>query len=206
MKTRILICRHGNTFDKGDLVTRVGSRTDLQLSSSGIEQSKLLSKELSPFKSGFNFKLAFCSSLLRTKETGMYILSQGHKAKTLTILPFLKEIDYGPDENKSEQEVVNRIGRNALDLWDKKALPPNGWILNPHKIIQSWKLFFNDTSNDGGDILVVTSNGIARFIYEAVHMVETDVVRKLNTASFGVVEIKNNISTLKSWNINKLSK
>ena len=51
MKTRILICRHGNTFDKGELVTRVGSRTDLKLSSSGIDQSKLLSKELSPFKS-----------------------------------------------------------------------------------------------------------------------------------------------------------
>ena len=33
---RVIICRHGNTFDKGDLVRRVGARTDLALSKSGI--------------------------------------------------------------------------------------------------------------------------------------------------------------------------
>ena len=28
--TRLLIARHGNTFDKGDVLLRVGKRTDLQ--------------------------------------------------------------------------------------------------------------------------------------------------------------------------------
>ncbi|MFZ4686424.1 MAG: histidine phosphatase family protein [Hyphomonadaceae bacterium] len=39
MQTRIFIVRHGNTFDKGDVVTRVGGRTDLPLSTSGSAQA-----------------------------------------------------------------------------------------------------------------------------------------------------------------------
>ena len=38
----IYIVRHGNTFDKGDVVTRVGARTDLGLSSSGQTQAEAL--------------------------------------------------------------------------------------------------------------------------------------------------------------------
>jgi len=48
--SRIVICRHGNTFDKGEIVTRVGARTDLPLSTSGRTQAKILAKELSDFK------------------------------------------------------------------------------------------------------------------------------------------------------------
>ncbi|HAO37083.1 MAG TPA: histidine phosphatase family protein, partial [Hyphomonas sp.] len=36
---RLIIVRHGNTFDKGDTVTRVGGRTDLPLSASGLAQA-----------------------------------------------------------------------------------------------------------------------------------------------------------------------
>ena len=40
--TDIYIVRHGNTFDKGDVVTRVGARTDLPLSRSGFAQAEAL--------------------------------------------------------------------------------------------------------------------------------------------------------------------
>ena len=59
---RVIICRHGNTFDKGDLVRRVGARTDLALSKSGIKQANFLAEQFSPLKSGYNFSKAYCVS------------------------------------------------------------------------------------------------------------------------------------------------
>ena len=39
---RLFVVRHGNTFDTGDVVTRVGGRTDLPLSKSGKAQAEKL--------------------------------------------------------------------------------------------------------------------------------------------------------------------
>ncbi len=199
--TRIIICRHGNTFDKGDVITRVGARTDLPLSISGIEQARGLAKYFDAGMSQFNFNLAFCSSLLRTYQTADFILTSGHGVKDLNILDFLTEIDYGQDENKPEADVVARLGKKAISLWDEQALPPEGWNVQPELLTQSWKEFFAKHQNHKGDILVVTSNGIARFALDAVDEIATDAPRKLRTAAFGIVEIENGLSTLTAWDI-----
>ena len=199
--TRIVICRHGNTFDKGDVITRVGARTDLPLSTSGIDQARGLASYFSPESSEFQFELAFCSPLLRTYQTADFILSSGHAVKSLTILEFLTEIDYGEDENKPEADVVARLGCNAIKLWDEKAIPPEGWEVNPKALIQSWRNFFKQYQNQNCDILVVTSNGIARFALDAVDEIATDAPRKLRTAAYGIVEIENGHSKLTTWNL-----
>jgi len=112
----------------------------------------------------------------------------------------LKEIDYGPDENKLESDVIERIGKKAIELWDSSSTPPQGWLVEPDQIISSWKLFLKSLSDTNDDILVVTSNGIARFLFEAVDNIEIDIQRKLNTACFGLVKVSQGITTLKSWN------
>lgn len=199
--TRIVICRHGNTFDKGDVITRVGARTDLPLSTSGIAQSKALAAHFSPSISGFTFTKAYCSILQRTHHTGDMILSSGHPLRDLKILSFLTEIDYGVDENKAEEDVVTRLGRDAITLWDEKAIPPQGWKVNPAALIQSWIKFFESCQKQEGDILVVTSNGIARFALDAVDEIVVDAPRKLRTAAYGIIEIKNGKSRVASWDV-----
>ena len=197
---RVIICRHGNTFDKGDVVRRVGARTNLALSKSGIKQAKFLAEQYTPLKSGYNFSKAYCSPLQRTQSTCSYILSSGHTADVPNFLNFLIEIDYGPDENKPESDVIERIGRKAIKLWDTSGTPPQGWLVKPEQIISSWKLFLKNISDTNDDILVVTSNGIARFLFEAVDNIEVDIQRKLNTACFGLVEVSQGVTSLKFWN------
>ena len=197
---RVIICRHGNTFDKGDVVRRVGARTNLALSQSGIKQAKFLAEQFTPLKSGYNFSKAYCSPLQRTQSTCSYILSSGHTADVPNFLNFLIEIDYGPDENKPESDVIERIGRKAIKLWDTSGTPPQGWLVKPDQIISSWKLFLKNISDTNDDILVVTSNGIARFLFEAVDNIEVDIQRKLNTACFGLVEVSQGVTSLKFWN------
>lgn len=190
--TRIVICRHGNTFDKGEIVTRVGARTDLPLSSSGRAQVKALASGLSKF----TFSHAYCSPLIRTQQTATAIITADIPLETLE---FLTEIDYGEDENKPESEVVARLGQDMLDLWDLEAIVPDGWKVNPEAIIHAWEQFFESQRHQEGDILVVTSNGIARFILDVISNPDINTPRKLRTAAYGVISLNGDRTDLLVW-------
>ena len=190
--SRIFICRHGNTFDKGDIVRRVGARTDMPLSTSGRQQAEELARALSKF----NFAQAYCSALIRTQQTAVAIISEETPLETLD---FLTEIDYGEDENKPESEVVARLGQDILDLWNIDAIAPQGWKVDPEEIIAAWVSFFDTQRRSNEDILVVTSNGVARFVLDVITNPDFDTPRKLRTAAYGVVELSPNKTELLFW-------
>ena len=133
----IYIVRHGNTFDKGDVVTRVGARTDLALSSSGQTQAEALAIHFMA-KVPEGFSAAYCSPLQRTKQTAETIMAVRENRPSIEIAEFLREIDYGPDENQPEEAVIARIGAPALAAWDEHAIPPAGWEIDPASIKQDW--------------------------------------------------------------------
>lgn len=195
---RIIVCRHGNTFDKGDVVTRVGGRTDLPLSTSGRVQAKALAKHFA----GAHFAAAYCSALRRTRETAEAILKACPDAPDLEVLPFLTEVDYGPDENKPEDEVVARIGEKALRAWEEDSLVPDGWLVDKDAIRAGWRLLLAKATGlpETDIILVVTSNGIARFLPDVVDSVPAGLQPKLKTGAWG--EISCHIgSRIVAWNL-----
>lgn len=161
--TRVLIVRHGNTFDKGDVVTRVGKRTDLPLSTSGLTQAKNLGDYLAAHYP--DLAAVYTSSLVRTRETAQIALKQAGISPSMTASGDFDEIDYGPDENKPEAEVVARVGEDAIKTWESKGIPPTDWKVNPEALKQTWRDFFQMVRLDfpGKTVMVVTSNGIARF-------------------------------------------
>lgn len=191
---RIFIVRHGNTFDKGDVITRVGARTNLPLSSSGVTQAEALSEH---FRS-HAFGRSYCSTLIRTKQTAKTILKNRHQHPH--VLPFLTEIDYGPDENKPEEEVIARLGQDAISRWDKDAIPPDGWLVDPNEIKQGWTDFFASHADYDDDTLLVTSNGIARFALDIARPIGL-FSRKLKTGAYGVVEFQNSWPVTTAWNV-----
>lgn len=199
--TTFYICRHGNTFDSGDTVTRVGARTDLSLSSSGTAQAQALANHFEDI----SFAAAFASPLLRTRETASAILAKHYQAPPLLIAPFLTEIDYGPDENKPETDVEERLGTEALRAWDADAIPPDGWLIDPPALISAWAEFFFRSAKaraQDQNILVVTSNGIARFILDVADRVSTDVPRKLKTGAYGKVTVtRERKIEIEAWNV-----
>ena len=94
MARTLYIVRHGNTFNKGDTVTRVGARTDLPLSSSGQAQAEALADHFRPIA----FAQAIAGPLKRTRQTAEAILAEQAAPPELEIGNFLREIDYGPAE------------------------------------------------------------------------------------------------------------
>lgn len=201
MTTRIIICRHGNTFDKGDVITRVGAHTDLALSTSGKVQAEGLKAHFHKDSGPYKFERAFCSELRRTRETANAILDGGHSAD-LSVRAFLNEIDYGVDENQPEEDVVARVGRQAITDWDNHAIVPDGWIVDPAQVRADWLSFLQEMSKTPGDVLVVTSNGIARFCLNIVdHVTCEEPPLKLLTAAFGVVICDAGEFTVTDWNV-----
>ena len=201
--TDIYIVRHGNTFDKGDVVTRVGARTDLPLSNSGQLQAEKLGDHFDDLLSG-GFSRVFCSPLLRTRQTADAILANVPTANGLETLEFLREVDYGPDENQPEDTVVARIGVAALQAWDEAAIPPPGWNLDPDMVRAAWRTLFEElaAADLQQPVLIVTSNGIARFALDAVTLFETEPDSiKLKTGAYGHLVSAPDGVMLKSWNV-----
>lgn len=159
--TQLIIARHGNTFRAGEPPRRIGARTDLPL----VERDKAtaLGEYL---KLHFLPDVVYCSPLLRTRQTAEIALqTAGLIHLPLNFDDRFLEIDYGPDENKTEDEVIHRIGQRALDLWNSEGVLPDGWAVDVEQLKATWIAFFQELAiqHQGHRILVVTSNGIARF-------------------------------------------
>ena len=194
MTARLIIVRHGNTFDKGDVVTRVGGRTDLPLSVSGRAQAEALARHFA----ATTFATARSGPLKRTRETANAILgAQANPPELLTDL-FLREIDYGPDENRPEEEVVARIGKAALEAWERDFVPPPGWRVDPAALVGNWQETFHELRDQPGNHLIVTSNGIARFALTAAAATGHD--GKLGTGAWGVITLEGEAVSVESWN------
>lgn len=161
--TRLLIARHGNTFGSSETPRRVGCRTDLPLVEKGYDQARALGlflreKNMLP-------DLVFTGTLRRTMETAREAMNAARSQPLFRQETFLNEIDYGPDENKTEDEICARVGKEALKAWDELGSPAPGWIVSPERIIRDWQAFGHKLAREapGGTVLAVTSNGIARF-------------------------------------------
>jgi broad specificity phosphatase PhoE len=197
MNATLYIVRHGNTFDKGDVVTRVGGRTDLPLSVSGRRQTEALAEHFA--QAGAGFASIRSSPLKRTRATAEAIRGHQPDAPEIVTDLFLREIDYGPDENRPEPEVVARIGPAALNAWELKMIPPPGWHVDPQALIGNWQELFAKLRDKPGNHLIVTSNGIARFAIAAAGESRTDA--KLSTGAYGVVELIGAEAVVRAWNV-----
>lgn len=158
---RIIIARHGNTFEKHETPRRVGAMTDIPLTSTGREQAKNIGKYLK--NNNLIPDMVFSSPLKRTIDTAMNALEECNCRLRIQKREFLKEIDYGVDENKTDAEVITRIGEESLLAWDKSAIIPQGWNVNIEQIESGWLELASIAKNNSCNVFAVTSNGIARF-------------------------------------------
>lgn len=181
-----VIVRHGNTFAAGEPPRRIGARTDLPLTDAGVAQAAALGRHFAA--SGWRFARILVSPLARTRQTAQAILDHQQAPPVPVPCNWLREIDHGPDENRTEAEVLARIGNDALTAWDKRAEPPQGWIVEAETRRAAWRHLF---ATDEGPTLIVTSNGAARFalladpVLIAAPCTWSDM--KLPTGGYGVI-------------------
>ncbi len=223
--TRIIVVRHGNTFNSGDTILRVGSATDIPLTEKGMAQGVAVGKELAA--RGFKIDHIFHAPLLRTRQSADGIL-KSFPAAAMENSEFLTELDYGQDDGKAEEDVVLRLGiaescgkltpqisldelresgKAALKKWDSEAILPAGWdFLAPRvaELAENWSDFAAVVREKfaGKTVVAVTSNGIARF---SKVILPADAVLsgslKLATGAFGIYEFRDGIWHCSDWNV-----
>lgn len=201
--TTLIIARHGNTFEKSETPRRVGARTDLPLVESGRAQARALGQWLKT--NGLYPEAIYSSQLQRTIETAQLALNEAGYKEPVFPLAIFNEIDYGPDENKTEDELIARIGASALKDWDENGIVPDGWNFDPAKCIEDWKNFARYIVEDEQDcVMVVTSNGIARFAPHITEDFEAFRVKhplKISTGAVCVLKFENGRWAVQDWNI-----
>ena len=154
-----LIARHGNTFEKNETPRRVGKRTDLPLTAKGLEQAHALGRYLKD--QNLNPSIIVTSSLQRTKQMATIIELYLEQKPNIVEDTRFDEIDYGVDENKTEEDVLQRIGTQAMEAWNDHGILQSGWYADLDAIRAAWHDVAEQSTNS--TILVITSNGIARF-------------------------------------------
>ena len=202
--TTLIIARHGNTFDPDETPRRVGAATDLPLVEKGREQAQRLGEYLK--QNSLVPDVVYSSALMRTQETAKIAIKAAGYSQPVYALDIFNEIDYGPDENKTEDEVVARLGEQALADWDEKAIVPEGWRVSPDEVIKNWCAFADQIRihDDGETVLVVTSNGIARFAPHITGDFETfakDNKIKISTGALCIFEHGADGWAIKEWNV-----
>jgi 2,3-bisphosphoglycerate-dependent phosphoglycerate mutase len=205
--TTLIIIRHGNTFEKGETPRRVGARTDLPLTEAGKEQARAIGRWLK--ENGLYPEAVYSSQLQRTHQTATIALKEAGYIEPVYQLEIFNEVDYGPDENVTDDVMIARIGEQALKDWEEKSIVPEGWNFNPEKTIKDWQDFASHIVADNQDcIMVATSNGIARFApyitgdYPGFIQEHSP---KISTGAICVFTHEKGQWTIREWNLKPLS-
>lgn len=203
MTVRLIIARHGNTFKPDEVPRRVGARTDLPLVESGHAQAQRLGAYLKTH--GMQPDIVYTSNLQRTVQTARGALETIGISRPIHQSDMFDEIDHGPDENKTDPDIVARIGMNALHQWDKENLMPREWSPQPDVLRRRWFDFaaHAEEHHDDKTVLVVTSNGVARFAPLLANNAD-DVIgpnRKMGTGCLSVMEGSGGLWMISHWNV-----
>jgi probable phosphoglycerate mutase len=197
--TLLYLVRHGNTFEASETPRRVGIRTDLLLTAAGREQAHRLADRFATIA----FSRAWAGTLRRTQETAKLILAAQSAPPRLEHLAILDEIDHGPDENQPEDAVLARIGRPALEAWEQRLEPPQGWEIGLDRRRQGWAAVLATLAGaPGAAVLAVTSNGAARLALLCLGAAKPMGETKLRTGSYGVVRLgRDRIDEVLEWDV-----
>lgn len=227
MTIKLIVARHGNTFNKGDVILRVGAKTNIPLTQEGEAQGRRLGENLR--SSGLIPDRFFSAPLLRTLVTCEEAAKAFDVPLSIKRLDFLTELDYGEydglpetevfrrvgeEENESKQppitnvEKLVEIGQAALKRWDKEAVLPKAWSFLQERVDllgTQWRNFSDyliQTADEGSVSLAVTSNGIARF---ALDILSDDAQRpesvKLSTGAYGLFVWEGKNWSLEDWDV-----
>jgi len=148
MTRRLLLVRHGNTFEDGAPVIRVGSRSDLPLTAKGLQQAasfagavRAADLSVGPFLAG---------PLSRTRE----FVRHGFGVQP-RLDDRLREIDYGNWEGKTDAKIAAEVGADMLEAWNRRCVWPQG---------QGWTPDEKTLAAGAAGLVQELSDGDARFV------------------------------------------
>jgi broad specificity phosphatase PhoE len=198
---KLILARHGNTFEPGEAVVWTGATNDLPLAKEGIAQAKRLAKAL--LDAAIQPAAIYCGPLKRTLDYANLIateIAEQEKTKSsvngsiprtipLTVIDQrLCELDYGYWTGLTDQEVIERYGVDELEAWDQRSQWPQaaGWTEAENNVIQEIQSFFEELKHchhPNDTLLIISSNGKLRYF---LSLIPGEFQKRLEQKSFKV--------------------
>lgn len=156
---KIIVVRHGESEGNVSGLIQGGLSSEINLTDSGRQQAKKLSKRLSNTK----IDLAFSSPLDRARQTTQIVLDE-HKNTEVEFTDKLKEKDTGI--------FAGRPGSEMMNAWKTSGLPfgkfqPDGgesWYQAGERVVSFVKEIINRYKNTDMTILLVGHGSILTYI------------------------------------------
>lgn len=190
--TRLILMRHGNTFEEGETPVQVGARTDLSLTGKGRGQAEamlryLLEQKICP-------KAIFAGSLKRQTESAQ-IIAQGF-GLAFEHEPALTEIDYGVWEGLTAEEIAGRWPTEHAEWeagkWQRTIF--GGTEEGSLRAVEAWLGRLRKACREDDVILGVTSNGLLRRFRN----------EKVKTGHFCELVLLGERVSIQKWNVKPL--
>ena len=201
---KLILVRHGNTFEKNETSRMVGSKTDMPLTEFGKKQAEAVADRL--IQENLIPTIAFHGPLKRQKETAGIICKRLFLNNVIEAGE-LAEIDYGEWENLTNDEL-KFMWPQEFKSWSESGQWPNGIFKQElpeiENNLQKWLLKIN-ADFAGQTVLAVSSNGILRVMNMIFLASKFNFSKsKVSTGSYCVINLcadneKINASILK-WN------
>ncbi|MCH8490150.1 MAG: histidine phosphatase family protein [Oceanicaulis sp.] len=200
---RLILARHGNTFEAGETPVWVGAREDYALTAKGQEQSRAIGAALKT--AGIVPARIIAGPLKRTREGAALAAKVCGFGGAVEIDERLKEIDYGVWGGRSDADISAQWGAGAIEAWRERSVVPDGagWSPDPHMIEAHAKAVLDAVAQaQGGDVLMISSNGILRYFHRLIAGAGAPPEEaKVKTGHMGAARLENGAWRLLGWNV-----
>lgn len=208
-RLRLMLLRHGNTFEAGEIATQIGCKTDLPLTSKGEAQAKafashLVHQALTPFA-------IYSGCLARQVHTANTIQSVFPNSTLLTQQEALDEIDYGEWEGLTANEIAQQWPQE-YQAWCEQGIWP-AHIFNRSKeehlhLLEKWLGFVKENTPDGALVVAISSNGLIRLMLHFMPTLWDSLVAtrkmdayKVGTGHYCDLTLDDTVPMIHAWNV-----
>jgi broad specificity phosphatase PhoE len=159
----LILARHGNTFEKGEIPRVVGANEDLPLTATGREQAQLLGRALRI--AGIKLDCVRAGPLSRTLVHAQIAATLAEYSGDVVVDPALRELDFGAWTGLSDPELKTIFGEAAVNAWRQAGIRPTdcGWAPAESEVRANLAALATGVR---GTTLCVTSNGVLRYAME----------------------------------------
>lgn len=200
---RLILARHGNTFEAGETPVWVGAREDYPLTIKGEDQSRAIGAALKT--AGIVPARIIAGPLKRTREGAALAAKACGFDGAVEIDERLKEIDYGVWGGRSDADIAKNWGAHAIEAWRERSEVPHGagWTPDPQAIEAQARAVLVDVAQAGdGIVLLISSNGILRYFHRLIAGAGARPEdAKVKTGHMGAARLTGGAWTLDFWNL-----
>lgn len=183
---RLILARHGDTFEPGEKVVWAGTRNDLKLARRGHEQAQAVGQLL--LRAQVNLDGIYCSELARTRTFADIVRAELNLAEDPRIDRRLNEIDYGGWTGLSVEEVRRKFGPDGIEGWEQHSRWPHdgGWTETEDQVAGEVRALFGELQGQyarNRTVLLVSSGGRLRYFLK---LCAGEFERRIADSSFKV--------------------